>query len=122
MVMIQRSLALLSRDLGIAVLLLNDVVDATIGFQTKYPPRHTTVHGAFESASCRLVNGPTFSYGIDMHVLVSQHPHEPDDAGMPTGFANEDTVLEVLVDRMGGRTGRWGAFRIVGTELKMLSC
>ena len=114
MVSIQRSLASLSKDLGIAVLLLNEVQDV---YQPRFAPAHTTIYGAFAPDSYRLINGPTYSYGVDLHVMLSQHPHAPESA-KSNGSAKEDTVLEVLVDRVGGRTGRWGVFRIVGINIE----
>ncbi|KAF8251971.1 hypothetical protein K440DRAFT_658579 [Wilcoxina mikolae CBS 423.85] len=123
LVTIQRSLALLSRDLNIAVLLLNDVPSATSTLQSKYSSRHNTFQSVFGSVPWRLPHGPTYAYGVDLHLLLSQHPHGPEDATsrLGEGFKNsprEDTVVEVLVDRIGARSGRWRAFTIVGTQLR----
>jgi len=125
LVTIQRSLALLSRDLNIAVLLLNDIPPATSALQSKYTSRHITLQSVFESVSWRLPHGPTYTYGVDLHLLLSQPPQGPGDATsrLDGGFKNsprEDTVVEVLVDRVGNRSGHWGAFTIVGTELREL--
>ena len=110
LVTIQRGLAALARDYGVAVLLLNDSPRNTGGGGYK----HSMLRGEFEDASLRLLNGPTYAYGVDLHVLLSRHPEKN---GEPVSEDGPDNVFEVLVDRCEGRGGRWAPFRVAGTQL-----
>jgi len=124
LVSLQRSMSFMARDLNMVVLILNDI-PAT--FNRSPDVRHHVFQGSFASASWKLVHGPTYTYGADLHLLLSQHPHSPEslasEARRLPGFPRhceqgpEDTIIEVLTDRGGERTGQWGAFKIVGTEL-----
>jgi len=127
---ILRSLALLAKTYGIAVLLLNDtphtaVPHDTPGFQPKSAFKHSTMQSVFADSSLKFSNGPTLSYGVDLHILFSRHPYEPDVDGRgrrgPRNMVDGSMVVEVVADRMGTRTGRWASFEILGNELVALS-
>jgi len=131
LVAVLRSLALLARTYGIAVLLLNDIPHTTIppptpNFQPKFAFKHSTLQSGFADSSLRFLNGSTFSYGVDLHILLSRHPYGPGEEGAywrrgARSIGDEGTVVEVVVDRIGGRSGRWAAFGILGNELVALS-
>lgn len=130
LVEVLRSFAVLVKTYGIAVLLLNDTPHTTTppdtpNFHPRFAFKHSTLPSVFADSSLRFLNGSTFSYGADLHILLSRHPYEPNEERYGRRGArstvDEGTVFEIVADRIGGRTGRWTAFGILGNELVALS-
>jgi RecA/RadA recombinase len=107
-----RTLQAVCREKGAAVLLLNDVPDPTYSAD----PAATTTTGTGAKSqglneivgkygTLRLLSGPTFAYGVDMHVLLCERE-------------KGKVVMEVLTDRVGGREGGAAEFMVEGVELK----
>lgn len=69
--------------------------------------------------------GKTFTYFLDLHLLLSKLPRRRGDARIYYSNQNADhakgqrdvemvNVIEVLSDRWEGRVGQWGAFEFLG--------
>ena len=69
--------------------------------------------------------GRTFTYFLDLHLLLSKLPRQRGDARIYYSNQNADhakgqrdvemvNVIEVLSDRWEGRVGQWGAFEFLG--------
>ena len=131
MVTVQRALTALSREFKVAVLLLNNVPPPSAPppppnpRYRHYSGQHYTFQSRFEAVSWRLAHGPTYAYGADLHILLSVHPYTAAPPGRTgttqEGDANVNVgVFEVLVDRTGDRTGRWGVFSLAANELGLV--
>lgn len=130
MVAVQRALAALSREFNVAVLLLNNIPPPPPPPQQNpryhHSGRHYTFQSRFEAVSWRLAHGPTYAYGADLHILLSVHPYTaapPGKGGKEKGDASINAnvnVFEILVDRTGDRSGRWGVFSLAANELGLV--
>ncbi|KAI5804333.1 hypothetical protein EDC01DRAFT_414389 [Geopyxis carbonaria] len=112
----QQTISQISHKYNTLALILNETLPANIRSNT------SNIKSVFESVNYRPAFGPTFAYGIDLQLHLSQHSHAVDNAFESKSaklFAKpqQDIVMEVLVDRFGARTGSWGAFRISGSEI-----
>jgi hypothetical protein len=77
------------------------------------------------SNSVRPALGKTFTYFLDLHILLSMLPKSKGDAdllyGDREGFRRKGysitkpqltNVFEIITDRLGGKGGRWGLFAV----------
>ena len=113
-----RSLASLTSRHHICTLVLNGVVSNHADQSSIFTKRPADNVSIFASTAGRPALGKSFLSCVDFHVHLSQVPNARADAETAYGGEmgkswDEMSVCEVISDRFGSRTGRWGCFAIV---------
>lgn len=105
-----RSLRHLTNTHNLCTLLINGT--------TTYSQSKEGTPSIFSSCTLRPALGKTFTFLLDVHLLVHDVPKAAADAKVLYGGHRSDreaemeTVVEVLQDRTEGRLGRWAAFSV----------
>lgn len=109
-----RSLSHLTESHDLCTLLLNNASTYAVA-QAKAEPSPSI----FSSCALRPALGKTFTYLVDVHVLVHEVPRTAEGARAVYGGERQGReevemgrVFEVLQDRYGGRVGSWAAFSV----------
>ncbi|KAK5136394.1 hypothetical protein LTR08_003520 [Meristemomyces frigidus] len=106
-----RSLSHLTRTYNICTVLLNNTIT--------YATAKEEAPSIFASCVLRPALGKTFTYSLDVHLLVHMVPKTAEDAkatyggeaqGKQRGAVKMVSVVEVLQDRYEDRVGKWAPF------------
>ena len=114
-----RSLHHLTSRRHICTLLTNSVVGLSASRDPVYLRRPDHGVSIFASAVGKPALGKSFTYLIDMSVLLSTLPKTVDDADAAYGDQSDDRqaqycgIFEVLQDKHGTRAERWAAFKVI---------
>lgn len=109
-----RSLGHLTRTYSLCTIIMNSTLSNSsrkVNFKEDSP-------SAFSSCTARPALGKTWTYLVDMHLLLHGMPKTGKDASAVYGGQKVDgpaemvNVIEVLHDRCEGRVGRWTAFHV----------
>ena len=108
-----RSLSHLAKAYRLCILILNGASSYTGSTAGDSP-------SSFSSCTLRPALGKTFTYLLDVHLLLHRVPKTAADAravygaqaGAKRAHAEMINVLEVAQDRYGGRVGRWAPFAV----------
>lgn len=111
-----RSLAHLTKTYTLCTITMNSTISPDPKNQAFYNKQESP--SAFASCTIRPALGKTWTYLVDVHLLVHRMPKTGKDAkvvyaGQRDGDPGElVSVVEVVQDRYGGRVGRWIAFEV----------
>lgn len=104
-----RSLAHLTREQNLCTMILNTTMSPAAKRDKESP-------SIFSSCNLQPSLGRSFSYLVDLHLLLHKVPKTAEDAKVlgseakrRNGRAQIVNVLEVMQDRYSGRVGRWAA-------------